>query len=260
VAGASITDEPAVVRSRIGYIGQGDAAGHGFRVMDELVTQGRFYGMNSSDAHARARELAKTLDLTSLEKRRVSTLSGGQRRRLDIAIGLMHRPALLFLDEPSTGMDPHNRANLWEHIDGLRERQETTIVLTTHYLEEADSHAERVLVIDHGEIIANDTAENLKATLAGDRIAVTVDGANLAAASAVVAARGSDLTTSNGSREVTIAGRFDQGTRTLPWLLRELDHAGVDVRAADVRVPTLDDVFLSLTGRSLREDIEEVAA
>jgi ABC-2 type transport system ATP-binding protein len=259
VAGASITTEPAVVRSRIGYIGQGDGAGHSFRVMDELVYQGRFYGMNSSDSLARAKELTKTLDLTSLEKRKVSTLSGGQRRRLDIALGLMHSPRLLFLDEPSTGMDPQNRANLWDHISGLRERQETTIVLTTHYLEEADSYAERVLVIDHGEIIANDTADNLKATLAGDRIMITVDGSSAAAASAIVAERGRELSTSNGSREVTIAGRFDQGARTLPRLLRELDHVGVEVRAADVKVPTLDDVFLSLTGRSLREE-SEVAA
>jgi ABC-2 type transport system ATP-binding protein len=256
VSGASITTEPAVVRARIGYIGQGDGAGHSFRVMDELVYQGRFYGMNSSDSLTRAQELTKTLDLTSLEKRKVSTLSGGQRRRLDIALGLMHSPRLIFLDEPSTGMDPHNRANLWDHINGLRERQETTIVLTTHYLEEADSYAERVLVIDHGEIIANDTADNLKATLAGDRILITVDGASASAASALVAERGRELTTSNGSREVTIAGRFDQGTRALPRLLRELDHAGVQVRAADVRVPTLDDVFLSLTGRSLREESE----
>ncbi len=256
VAGASITAEPAVVRSRIGYIGQGDGAGHSFRVMDELVMQGRFYGMNASDSLTRARELTKSLDLTALEKRKVSTLSGGQRRRLDIALGLMHRPGLLFLDEPSTGMDPHNRANLWDHINRLRDQQETTIVLTTHYLEEADAYAERLLVIDHGEIIANDTAANLKARLAGDRIMITVDGAYAAAASAVVAGRGKELTTSNGSREVTIAGRFEQGTRTLPWLLRELDHAGVDVRAADVKVPTLDDVFLSLTGRSLREESE----
>jgi ABC-2 type transport system ATP-binding protein len=260
VAAASITTEPAVVRSRIGYIGQGDGAGHSFRVMDELVYQGRFYGMNSSDSLARAQELTKTLDLTWLERRKVSTLSGGQRRRLDIALGLMHRPRLIFLDEPSTGMDPHNRANLWDHINGLRERQETTIVLTTHYLEEADSYAERVLVIDHGEIIANDTADNLKATLAGDRIMITVDGASAPTASALVAERGSELTTLNGSREVTIAGRFDQGTRALPWLLRELDHAGVEVRAADVRVPTLDDVFLSLTGRSLREESEAVTS
>jgi ABC-2 type transport system ATP-binding protein len=256
VAGASITTQAAVVRSRIGYIGQGDGAGHSFRVMDELVYQGRFYGMNSADSLARAKELTKTLDLTSLAKRKVSTLSGGQRRRLDIALGLMHSPRLLFLDEPSTGMDPHNRANLWDHINGLRERQETTIVLTTHYLEEADSYAERVLVIDHGEIIANDTADNLKATLAGDRIMITVDGSSAAAASAVVAERGRELITSNGSREVTIAGRFDQGTRTLPRLLRELDHVGVEVRAANVKVPTLDDVFLSLTGRSLREENE----
>jgi ABC-2 type transport system ATP-binding protein len=259
VAGASITTEPAVVRSRIGYIGQGDGAGHSFRVMDELIYQGRFYGMNASDSLARAKELSKSLDLTSLEKRRVSTLSGGQRRRLDIALGLMHSPGLIFLDEPSTGMDPHNRANLWEHIHRLREQRETTIVLTTHYLEEADSYAERVLVIDHGEIIANDTAANLKARLAGDRITITVDGASLATASAIVAERGRELATTNGSHEVTIAGRFEQGTRTLPWLLHQLDHAGVDVRAADVRVPTLDDVFLSLTGRSLREE-SEVAA
>ncbi len=177
VAGASITDEPAAVRARIGYIGQGDGAGHSFRVRDELVMQGRFYGMNSSDSLSRASELMETLDLTSLGKRRVSTLSGGQRRRLDVALGLMHSPQLLFLDEPSTGMDPQNRANLWEHIDRLRERQQTTIVLTTHYLEEADAQAERVLVIDHGEIIADDTATNLKARLAGDRITVTVEAA-----------------------------------------------------------------------------------
>ena len=195
VAGASITTEPALVRSRIGYIGQGDGAGHSFRLMDELVSQGKFYGMSSSDSLGRAKELIKTLDLTALEKRKVSTLSGGQRRRLDIAMGLMHSPRLLFLDEPSTGMDPHNRANLWDHINGLRERQETTIVLTTHYLEEADAYAERVLVIDHGEIIANDTANNLKATLAGDRIMITVAGSNALAASALVAERGRELIT-----------------------------------------------------------------
>ena len=177
VAGASITDDPAAVRSRIGYIGQGDGAGHSFRVRDELVMQGKFYGMNSSDSASRATELMETLDLTTLGKRRVSTLSGGQRRRLDVALGLMHSPQLLFLDEPSTGMDPQNRANLWEHIDRLRERQQTTIVLTTHYLEEADAQAERVVVIDHGKIIADDTAANLKAGLSGDRITVTVEAA-----------------------------------------------------------------------------------
>jgi ABC-2 type transport system ATP-binding protein len=260
VAGASVTDEPALVRSRIGYIGQGDGAGHGFRVRDELVMQGRFYGMNSSDAAARATELMRTLDLTALAKRAVSTLSGGQRRRLDVALGLMHSPALLFLDEPSTGMDPQNRANLWEHIDRLRERQQTTIVLTTHYLEEADTQAERVLVIDHGEIIADDTAPNLKATLAGDRISVTVDMADADAAAAIMTDRGREVSRSDSLLGAQLVGRFDQGTRTLPGLLATMQGAGLEVRAADVRVPTLDDVFLSLTGRSLREEAEVVAA
>ena len=259
VAGASITAEPAQVRARIGYIGQGDGAGHGFRVLDELVMQGRFYGMNRSDALSRAGELVSSMDLGGLEKRRVSTLSGGQRRRLDIALGLMNRPSLIFLDEPSTGMDPQNRANLWEHINRLRERQETTIVLTTHYLEEADSQAERVVVIDHGVIIADDTAEHLKATLAGDRVRVTVDGADQPAVGAVLAGLGRDVTVATGRAGAEFSLRVEQGTRALPVILRALDHAGVEVRGADVRVPTLDDVFLSLTGRSLREN-SEVAA
>jgi ABC-2 type transport system ATP-binding protein len=264
VAGASVVDEPALVRSRIGYIGQGSGGGHSFRVRDELVMQGKFYGMGSADASARATELMQTLDLSALGKRAISTLSGGQRRRLDVALGLMHSPGLLFLDEPSTGMDPQNRANLWEHIDRLRERQQTTIVLTTHYLEEADSQAERVLVIDHGQIIADDTAVNLKATLAGDRITVTVAEPDAEAAYPVLTQRGREVTRSDVPLGAQLTGRFDQGTRTLPGLLGSLAAAGVEVRAADVRVPTLDDVFLSLTGRSLREEadseIERAAA
>jgi ABC-2 type transport system ATP-binding protein len=260
VAGASIIDEPALVRSRIGYIGQGSGGGHSFRVGDELVMQGRFYGMSSADAAARAAELMGTLELTALAKRRVSTLSGGQRRRLDVALGLMHSPALLFLDEPSTGMDPQNRANLWEHIDRLRERQQTTIVLTTHYLEEADSQAERVLVIDHGRIIADDTAANLKATLAGDRISLIVDPTDADAAAVIMADRGRELSRGESALGTQLEGRFDQGTRTLPALLGAMQSAGLEVRSAEVRVPTLDDVFLSLTGRSLREEAEAVAA
>ncbi|HSU35792.1 MAG TPA: ATP-binding cassette domain-containing protein [Propionibacteriaceae bacterium] len=260
VAGASITEDPASVRSRIGYIGQGDGGGHSFRVRDELVMQGKFYGMNSSDSASRATELMQTLDLTSLGKRRVSTLSGGQRRRLDVALGLMHRPRLLFLDEPSTGMDPQNRANLWEHIERLRERQQTTIVLTTHYLEEADAQAERVVVIDHGQIIADDTAANLKAGLSGDRITITVDAADAEDGQGIMALRGGQEVRRSASVDgVELIGHFEQGTRTLPGLLREFDQAGVPVLAADVQVPTLDDVFLSLTGRSLREEAEVAA-
>ncbi len=259
VAGADVATDPATVRSRIGYVGQANGAGHSFRVRDELVNQGRFYGINSTDAGSRADELLTSLDLVPLAKRRVSTLSGGQRRRLDLALGLMHRPQLLFLDEPSTGMDPQNRANLWDHILRLRAEHGTTLVLTTHYLEEADAQAERVLVIDHGLIIADDTAANLKADLAGDRITVTVDPSDVAAARSIVAESGRELTESPSQLGVVLTARFDRGQQALPALLRELDRAGATVRAADVSVPTLDDVFLGLTGRSLRED-EAVAA
>lgn len=259
VAGADIVNQPALVRSRIGYIGQGNGGGHSFRVLDELHSQGRFYGLPTAVARDRAAELVASLDLTGLEKRTVGSLSGGQRRRLDVALGLMNSPRLLFLDEPSTGMDPQNRANLWAHIRRLREELGTTIVLTTHYLEEADAEAERVVVIDHGEIIADDTAVALKSRLAGDRITVVVAPAELGSTRATLDRWGAELTETPDPLGTAVSGRFDQGRATLPVVLRELDAAGVAVRAADVRVPTLDDVFLSLTGRSLREDAEVAA-
>jgi ABC-2 type transport system ATP-binding protein len=259
VAGADIVSQPALVRSRIGYIGQGNGGGHSFRVLDELHSQGRFYGLRPAETTARAAELVASLDLTGLEKRTVGSLSGGQRRRLDVALGLMNSPKLLFLDEPSTGMDPQNRANLWAHIRQLRAELGTTIVLTTHYLEEADAEAERVVVIDHGEIIADDTAAHLKNRLAGDRLTVVVDPADLERARAVLGRRAVELEEAPESLGVAVSARVDQGRQLLPAVLRELDADQVLVRAADVRVPTLDDVFLSLTGRSLREDVEVAA-
>ena len=259
VAGADIVSQPALVRSRIGYIGQGNGGGHSFRVLDELHSQGRFYGLRPAETTARAAELVASLDLTGLEKRTVGSLSGGQRRRLDVALGLMNSPKLLFLDEPSTGMDPQNRANLWAHIRQLRAELGTTIVLTTHYLEEADAEAERVVVIDHGEIIADDTAEHLKNRLAGDRLTVVVDPGDRERARSVIGRRAVELEETPEPLGVAISARVDQGRQLLPVVLRELDADSVLVRAAEVRVPTLDDVFLSLTGRSLREDVEVAA-
>jgi ABC-type Na+ transport system ATPase subunit NatA len=145
VAGFDVVRQQREVRHRIGYIGQGNGAGHSQRGRDELMSQGRSYGMRVRDARRRAAELIDSLGLGEVADRTVSTLSGGQRRRLDIAMGLIHAPELLFLDEPSTGLDPQNRANLQEHIVELRKSHETTIVLTTHYLDEADSMAERVI-------------------------------------------------------------------------------------------------------------------
>jgi ABC-2 type transport system ATP-binding protein len=253
VAGFDVVAEAARVRHRIGYVGQGNAAGHNQRVRDELTSQGRMYGLNRMDAARRAGELLTALDLTDLAERKVSALSGGQRRRLDVAMGLVHAPSLLFLDEPTTGLDPHNRANLWTHIGRMRDEHAMTIVLTTHYLDEADSMTERVVVVDHGEIIADDTAEALKTKLAGDRITAT------AADPAEVAELASLVEKVPGATEIAITGstveaRVDDGPTALPELTIAAYEASVRIAASQLRRPTLDDVFLNLTGRSLRED------
>lgn len=270
VAGLDVARHPAEVRRRIGYIGQKDGAGHNYRVRDELLMQGRFYGLSRAETAASADRLLHTLDLEKLGMRKVSTLSGGQKRRLDIALGLIHSPRLLFLDEPSTGMDPQNRANLWDHILRIRAEHGTTIVLTTHYLDEADAMAERVVIIDHGLVIADDTAERLKAERAGDRLTVTVGAADVPAARTVLAGIGAPVPAGAGAvsgpedtvraleeRDVPDGRALTVGVvaaaRAMPRVLGELRDAGVDVLAAESRRPTLDDVFLHLTGRSLRE-------
>ena len=253
VAGRSVTDDPAGVRKRIGYVGQGNGAGHYYRVIDELEMQGRFYGLTKTASTERAQQVLDDLDLRELAKRTVMSLSGGQRRRLDIAMGLMHRPRLMFLDEPTTGMDPQNRANLWEHITRMRAEHGTTIVLTTHYLEEADSMAERIVVIDNGRLIADDTGANLKANLAGDRITLTVGPDDVDKTRQLLEGNGTDVRAAG----MSLTARVDRGPELLPVLLRQADAAGLAVLAATVRQPTLDDVFLTLTGRSLREGGEQ---
>ncbi|WP_424991489.1 ATP-binding cassette domain-containing protein [Paenarthrobacter nitroguajacolicus] len=258
VAGVDVAKDPAGVRARIGYIGQGNGGGHSYRVIDELIMQGRFYGMNTTDAKARAETLMASLDLSELAKRTVIKLSGGQRRRMDVALGLMHSPGLLFLDEPSTGMDPQNRTNLWEHIMRMREEHGTTIVLTTHYMDEADSMSERVIVIDHGTIIADDTASRLKANLAGDLLAVEVAAGSASEVRGLLgrAAAEGDMEENAYDGVVRFRLRLAQGARLAPGLLKEMHDAGAPAQSLELKPPTLDDVFLELTGRSLREGAE----
>ncbi len=247
VAGFDVVRQQRQVRQRIGYIGQGNGAGHSQRGRDELISQGRAYGLRAPEARRRAGELIDSLGLGEVADRTVSTLSGGQRRRLDIAMGLIHAPDLLFLDEPSTGLDPQNRANLQEHIVALRARHGTTIVLTTHYLDEADSMAERVIVIDHGRVIADDTPARLKAEHVGDRITLGFDHETAAARAA--AAIPHPLTRTGATVRITVNG----GPLLVPGILDDLRAAGVPPLSIEVTRPTLDDVFLQLTGRSLRE-------
>ena len=255
VAGADLLRESRTVRSRIGYVAQiGAMPAPGTRLGEELVAQARLQGLSKADAITRLAELAPRLDLAGLEGRALSELSGGQRRRFDVALGLMHSPTLVFLDEPTTGLDPQSRANLWQHIRSLRDDLGVTIVLTTHYLDEADALADRLLVMDNGVVVADDTSERLKAQVSGDVITVEVPDP---AAAAEVVSRAVDArsVTTDGSRvHVTV----ERGDVQVAPLLRALDAAGVELSSIVVKRPTLDDVFLTLTGHALREE-EEVA-
>ncbi len=174
VAGHDVVTGQRDVRQAIGFVGQGNGAGHRQLGRDELISQGRAHGLSRADARRRAGELIDDLDLGAVADRKVSSLSGGQRRRLDIAMGLVHLPRVLFLDEPSTGLDPQNRINLQELIQRLHAESGSTVVLTTHYLEEADALAGRVIVVDHGRMIADDSAARLKSGL-GDLVRLSYD-------------------------------------------------------------------------------------
>ncbi len=252
VVGHDVLREPAKVRARIGYVGQGTSGSFAQRSRDELVSQGAFYGMTRQAAVKRADELIDSLGMGGFATQTVQQLSGGQKRRLDIALGLMHAPTLLFLDEPSTGLDPQSRANLWEHILTLRAQHGTTVFLTTHYLEEADRYAERVMVMDRGRVIADDTAAGLKANLAGDLL--TFGFANEAEAQRAAGIIAEQTGRPVQHPEPTVAElTAPAGDALLPSLVRALDAAGISVVRASGVPPTLDDVFLALTGRTLRE-------
>jgi ABC-2 type transport system ATP-binding protein len=256
VAGADLLSDPLEVRRRIGYVPQGIGATGGgsdpnATVAEELTLQAKLYRVPSAQVPGRVALLTSQLDLSGLDGRLVKTLSGGQRRRLDIALGLVHSPRLVFLDEPTTGLDPQSRSNLWDHIRRLREDLGTTIFLTTHYLEEADALCDRLLVIDYGKIVAVGAPEELKRQISGDVITLSVSGGPDAAKGV--------LTGHDGVRDVAVSGRslrltVDQGEEALPGLLRSLDAAGITLESIHLARPSLDDVFLTVTGRSLRED------
>ncbi|HMA45645.1 MAG TPA: ABC transporter ATP-binding protein [Frankiaceae bacterium] len=174
VAGRDLRREPVEVRRRIGYVAQGGVTAPEARVGEELVDQARLFGVSAEEARRRGERLVGELDLADLWGRPTRTLSGGQRRRLDIAIGLVHGPGLVFLDEPTTGLDPESRANLWDHIRRLRDERDTTVFLTTHHLEEANALCDRVLVIDAGRIVAEGPPDRLKRDVSGDVVTLTL--------------------------------------------------------------------------------------
>ena len=257
VAGIDVAADARAVRRRIGYVAQiGATPAPGTRLAEELVAQARLQGLSKAAAADRLRVLLPRLDLSEFEGRALSEMSGGQRRRFDIALGLMHDPKLVFLDEPTTGLDPQSRANMWEHIRSLRDEHGVTVVITTHYLDEADALADRLLVMDHGRIVADDTGDALKAQISGDaihiRFADRADPAAIERSAEAVADAVPVRTTTLDGRHLIV--NVDVGDVAVAAVLRVLDRAGLDVASVRVVRPTLDDVFLNLTGRALRDD------
>jgi ABC-2 type transport system ATP-binding protein len=252
VAGCDLIADPVGVRRRIGYVSQSGSTAPEARAGEEVVDHARLYGMGTAEATERGKQLFRELDLDGLWDRQPKTLSGGQRRRLDIAVGLIHVPELVFLDEPTTGLDPQARANLWQHIQGLREERGTTVFLTTHYLDEADALCDRILVIDHGAIVAEGTPDQLKSQVGGDVLTVTVAEPGQAAGVARLVSElpGAELPQVVDDR---VIGRVPHGGAALVELVRGLDREGLAISGIESRRPSLDDVFLQLTGRSLRD-------
>ena len=250
VAGADLRREPQQVRERIGYVPQGGSTDPAETGRGELVLQGRLYGMNKSDAQARAAEVLAALDLEAAADRTTSTYSGGMKRRLDVGLGIVHKPSVLFLDEPTTGLDPQARARMWDEIRLLRAGG-TTVFLTTHYLEEADALADRLAIIDHGEIVAEGTADELKRQVAGDVVTLVVSGATEHVLEAV---RRQPFVREATSEDGVVRLYVDRGETAVPLLLRVLDGDGLEASSIALHRPSLDDVFLLQTGRSLRDE------
>jgi ABC-2 type transport system ATP-binding protein len=249
VAGCDLRTQPGEIRNRIGYVGQAGGADREITGRRELVFQGRLYGMSSEAAKKRAAELIQMLELEVCADRAGSTYSGGQKRRLDIGLGLVHDPQLLFLDEPTTGLDPQSRARVWDEVRRMHDRG-TTVFLTTHYLDEADALCDRIAIIDYGKIVAEGTPEELKRAVAGDVVTLSVGGDQQLALDLL---KDQDFVRESRLEEGSVLLYVDRGEVAMPDILRLLDAAGLKLLTIGLHRPSLDDVFLRQTGRSLRE-------
>ncbi len=253
VAGHDVVREPERVRRLIGLVAQKSAVDLEASVMENMTLQGQLYRLPGSDLRGRISILLERFNLTGARNRIARTLSGGMQRKLDVAMGLIHQPQVLFLDEPTTGLDPEARADMWHEIARLAREEGLTVVLTTHYLEEADHLAQYVAIIDHGQIVVEGTPEGLKAELRGD--AIQVELADSFPEADVRAALGSlDAMLSEVALEGrSLRARVDSGASALPAVLAALDAAGIRAATATVARPSLDDVYLRHTGRAYAE-------
>ena len=253
VAGHAVERDPDAVRRAIGLVSQKSSSDPMATGRENLVLAGRIQGMPRRDARRRADELLARFRLGDAADRLVKSYSGGIARKLDVAIGLVHRPAVLFLDEPTTGLDPEARAELWAEIARLSSVEQVTVLLTTHYLDEADQLADRLAIVDAGRIVAEGDPEQLKSELRGDTVHVDLHTASDAATAAVL------LEGTPGLREVfadgtSLRARADDGARAVPAVLAALEHRGVSVDSITVARPSLDDVYLRHAGRAYEEN------
>jgi ABC-2 type transport system ATP-binding protein len=254
VAGVDLRKDPAEVRRRIGYVAQGGSTWDEVTAREELVLHARMYGIGKAEAHQRAEKALASFDLTEYADRKCKTYSGGQRRRVDIALGIIHGPRVVFLDEPTTGLDPQSRAHMWEEVRRLR-TEGMTVFITTHYLDEADALCDRIAIIDHGEIVAEGTPAELKREISGEVVMVglpTEALGQIAAAAEVLETQ--PYVRKLETHESGVRLYVDHGATAVPQVMRALDGAQLPLDSIEVHRPSLDDVFLAKTGRSLRED------
>ncbi|PPK68367.1 ATP-binding cassette domain-containing protein [Actinokineospora auranticolor] len=249
IAGADLRKDPGAVRTRVGYVPQGGTTTDEITAREELVLQARMYGIGKAEAVERTEKALAAFELTEFADRQCKTYSGGQRRRVDIAMGIIHEPKVLFLDEPTTGLDPQSRAHLWDEVRRLRD-QGMTVFLTTHYLEEADALCDRIAIIDHGEIVALGTPSELKHGVAGDVVTVGLNGSGPRAAELF---DGRDYVRKLELGDDGLRLYVDDGSTAMPQIMRVLDGGDIHFDTVEVHRPSLDDVFLTKTGRSLRD-------
>jgi ABC-2 type transport system ATP-binding protein len=251
IAGADLRAEPAEVRKRVGYVAQVGATWDQVTAREELALQARMHGIGKAEAWRRAAAAIEAFQLSDYADRRCKTYSGGQRRRVDIALGVIHSPRVLFLDEPTAGLDPQSRAHMWEEIRRLR-GEGMTVFITTHYLEEADALCDRIAIIDHGQIVAGGTPDELKREIAGDILALSLGGSTQRAADLLATEPYvHELEAREGGR---LRLHVDAGATAIPRIMRTLDSSGVELGSIELHRPSLDDVFLIKTGRSLRDN------
>jgi ABC-2 type transport system ATP-binding protein len=248
VAGIDVLRHPTAVRQQIGLVSQKASSDPMATARENLILTGQIQGMSGRDARARAAELLARFGLSDDADRLAKTYSGGMARKLDVAIGLIHRPAVLFLDEPTTGLDPEARAQMWTEIDRLSADEQVTVVLTTHYLDEADQLADRLAIVDHGRIVVEGTPEDLKSELRGDAVQVELADVKQSPAAVTLLTQLTGLT-ELAHDEAGIRARAANGARAVPAVLAALENAGIAAASVTIARPSLDDVYLRYAGR-----------